>query len=259
MFKPSKLKVLISRPKYVEGFPFEFEMTNKLVQEMGSSTKGSKDPTTQISTMKFGEEVAIEVMQVDKIGELFQTMVIVNLNMGNLILKVNNLKNRLVTGEKEKAILWEELDKERDFLKGYKHNVEIWRKKKAKVEHKIKIFIKKLQDENEEFKGSTTQLKSQDDELQDLRLKFKIWETTKRKWTKALFMYKQQQEALGNQVKTLINEKKENENILTYLELVNLKNVYLLQSKELRKKTRKADKKKLLEEKKEYQMILQHL
>jgi ABC-type transporter Mla maintaining outer membrane lipid asymmetry permease subunit MlaE len=38
---------------------------------MGSSTKGSKDPTTQISTMKFGEEVAIEVMQVDKIGELF--------------------------------------------------------------------------------------------------------------------------------------------------------------------------------------------
>jgi hypothetical protein len=72
-------------------------------------------------------------------------------------------------------------------------------------------------------------------------------------------MYKQQQEALGNQVKTLINEKKENENILTYLELVNLKNVYLLQSKELRKKTRKADKKKLLEEKKEYQMILQHL
>jgi hypothetical protein len=71
-------------------------------------------------------------------------------------------------------------------------------------------------------------------------------------------MYKQQQEALGNQVKTLINEKKENENILTYLELVNLKNVYLLQSKELRKKTRKADKEKLLEEK-EYQMILQHL
>jgi hypothetical protein len=72
-------------------------------------------------------------------------------------------------------------------------------------------------------------------------------------------MYKQQQEALGNQVKTLINEKKENENILTYLELVNLKNVYLLQSKELRKKTRKADEEKLLEEKKEYQMILQHL
>jgi hypothetical protein len=32
-------------------------------------------------------------------------MVIVNLNMGNLIQEVNNMKNRLVIGEKEKAIL----------------------------------------------------------------------------------------------------------------------------------------------------------
>jgi hypothetical protein len=32
-------------------------------------------------------------------------MVIVNLNMGNLNLEVNSLKNRLATEEKEKAIL----------------------------------------------------------------------------------------------------------------------------------------------------------
>jgi len=38
---------------------------------------------------------------------------------------VNNLNNKLVIGEKEKAILQEELDKEKDFQKGYKHNVEI--------------------------------------------------------------------------------------------------------------------------------------
>jgi hypothetical protein len=31
-------------------------------------------------------------------------------------------------------MLQEELDKERDFQKGYKRNVEIWRKNKAKVE-----------------------------------------------------------------------------------------------------------------------------
>jgi hypothetical protein len=37
-------------------------------------------------------------------------MAIVNLNTGNLILEVNNLKNKLVTREKEKAILQEELD-----------------------------------------------------------------------------------------------------------------------------------------------------
>jgi bacterioferritin (cytochrome b1) len=37
----------------------------------------------------------------------------------------------LAIGEKEKAIIREELDKERDFHKGYKHNVEIWRKNKG--------------------------------------------------------------------------------------------------------------------------------
>jgi len=58
------------------------------------------------------EEVVIEVMKVDKAIELFQTMAIVNLNMGNLTLKVNALNNKLVIGEK--AVLWEELDKEKD-------------------------------------------------------------------------------------------------------------------------------------------------
>jgi hypothetical protein len=48
------------------------------------------------------------------------------------------------------------LDKERDFHKGYKNNMEIWRKNRAKVEQKFKAFIKKLHDENEELKGSTT-------------------------------------------------------------------------------------------------------
>ncbi len=46
------------------------------------------------------EEVATKVMKVDKTIELFQTITIVNLNMGNLILEVNTLKNRLVVGEK---------------------------------------------------------------------------------------------------------------------------------------------------------------
>jgi hypothetical protein len=71
------------------------------------------------------EEVVIEVMKVDKVIELFQTMAIVSLKMGNLTLEVNTLKNRLIIGEKEKPMLHEELDKERDFQKGYKHNVEI--------------------------------------------------------------------------------------------------------------------------------------
>jgi hypothetical protein len=51
------------------------------------------------------EEVAKKVMQANKVIESFQIMAIVSLNMGNLIIKVKNSKNRLVTREKEKASL----------------------------------------------------------------------------------------------------------------------------------------------------------
>jgi hypothetical protein len=77
---------------------------------MGSSIEGFKDPMTQINTPKSMEEVVTKVMQVDKVVELFQTMAIMSLNMGNLTLEANNLNNRLVIGEKEKAILKEEFD-----------------------------------------------------------------------------------------------------------------------------------------------------
>jgi len=101
---------------------------------MGSFVKGSRDPSTYTSTPKFVEEVAIEIMKVDKVVELFQTMVIVSLKMGNLTLEVNNLKKKLATWEREKVVLYEELDKERDFWKGYKYNVEIWRNNKVEAE-----------------------------------------------------------------------------------------------------------------------------
>ncbi len=64
-------------------------------------------------------------------------------------------------------MLQEESGKERKIQKGYKHNVEIWRKNKAEAKQKNKVFIKKIQDENEEFRGSTTQLKWQDEKLQN--------------------------------------------------------------------------------------------
>jgi hypothetical protein len=83
--------------------------------------------------------------------------------------------------------------------------------------------------------------------LQDLKQKVEIWETTKRKSTNALFLHKKQREALGSQVKALTKEKKEKEDILTNLELVNMKNVSLLQFKELRRKITNIEKEKLLE------------
>jgi hypothetical protein len=58
------------------------------------------------------------------------------------------------------------------------------------------------------------------------------WEVTKKKWVKALFHYKQQQEALNSQVEAL-TKKKEKENVLTNLELINLKNFSLFNLKNL--------------------------
>ncbi len=118
-------------------------------------------------------------------------MAIVNLNMGNSTFEVKNLKNILAIGEKEKALLQEELDKNKDFQKGYKHDVEIQRKNMAKARQKIKVFIKKLHDENEELKGSITQLKSQDEKLQDLRQKFKNIGNRKKEMDKGI-VHKQQ-------------------------------------------------------------------
>jgi hypothetical protein len=47
---------------------------------------------------------------------------------------------------------------------------------RVKVEQKNKVFIKKLQDENEELKGNPLWLKSYNDKLLNLRLKAEIWD-----------------------------------------------------------------------------------
>jgi hypothetical protein len=72
---------------------------------LGCSIEESINPKTQTSTPKSVEEVVTKVMQADKIAKLYQTKVIVSLNMGNLNLEVSGLKNKLTTEEKEKALL----------------------------------------------------------------------------------------------------------------------------------------------------------
>jgi hypothetical protein len=62
-FRPLELQVLISKPRSAKGFPFEFELGSRLLQEMGSSVEGSQNPMTQISTPKFVEEVVAKVLQ----------------------------------------------------------------------------------------------------------------------------------------------------------------------------------------------------
>jgi hypothetical protein len=118
MFKLVELDVPPSRPESTKGFPFKFEMGRKMVQDLGSFVDGFRDPTTHTSTPKPVEEVATKVMKANKVTELFQTMVIVSLNMGNLTLEVNTLKYKLDVREKEKAMFQEELDKEKKLEKG---------------------------------------------------------------------------------------------------------------------------------------------
>ncbi len=84
---------------------------------METFVKGFKYFMKYTSTPKSMEEVVVEVMQTQKATKLFQTIAIVSLNMGNLNMEVRSLKNRLATWEKENALVQEELDKERDFLK----------------------------------------------------------------------------------------------------------------------------------------------
>jgi hypothetical protein len=57
---------------------------------------------TQINTPKSVEEVIAKILKVDKAAKVFQTMAIVSMNMENLTLEVNTLKNRLASWEKEK-------------------------------------------------------------------------------------------------------------------------------------------------------------
>ncbi len=57
-------------------------------------------------------------------------------------------------------------------------------------------------------------------------------------------------------MKTLTKEKKEKENVVTNLELINLKNVSMLQFKKFRIKTAEVEREQLMEDKKEYQKTL---
>ncbi len=72
-----------------------------------------------------------------------------------------------------------------------------------------------MKEDNEKFKEKIGLMKSLIEELKELRKVAKVQEIVEIKWTKTLFDYKQQQEAL-------IKEKKEKENVLTYFKLINL-------------------------------------
>ncbi len=61
----------------------------------------------------------------------------------------------------------------------------------TKNEQKIKTFILKMKEENGKFKEKIGLMKSQVEELKELRKTTKAQESTKRKWMEKLFHYKQ--------------------------------------------------------------------
>jgi hypothetical protein len=73
------------------------------MQDMGLSSKdASKEETRLISTPKFVEELAKEVLDNNKVVEMFQAMEIVSMKMDNLALKVKSFKTRLTIVKEEK-------------------------------------------------------------------------------------------------------------------------------------------------------------
>jgi hypothetical protein len=60
-------------------------------------------------------------------------------------------------------------------------------------------------------------------------------------------------------VEATTKEKKEKENVLTYLQMVNLRSVSLLKFEEFKRSTIEVEKEKLAEANKEYQKNLQQL
>ncbi len=79
-------------------------------------------------------------------------------------------------------------------------------------------------------------MKSQVEELRELRKMTEAQDVIERKWAQTLFHYKQEQEALGSHVEALIEEENQKENVLIDLELMNLKNVSLLNYEEFKSK-----------------------
>jgi hypothetical protein len=46
LFITQKLQVLLNRPRFGKGQPFEFGLGSRLIRELRSSAKGSKNPMT---------------------------------------------------------------------------------------------------------------------------------------------------------------------------------------------------------------------
>lgn len=93
-----------------------------------------------------------------------------------------------------------------------------------------------MKEQNEQLIEKTWLMKPQTEELKELRKTIKVQKTIEKKWIKTLFNYKQQKEALSSQVKAVIKEKKDKENVLTDLKLISLKSVFVFNSKKNRKK-----------------------
>jgi hypothetical protein len=67
-----------------------------------SSKEESRGKTPQIFTPKCVEDITIDVMGSNKTIEMFQTMAIVSLKMGNLGLEMESLETKLTMVEGEK-------------------------------------------------------------------------------------------------------------------------------------------------------------
>ncbi len=62
----------------------------------------------------------------------------------------------------------------------------MWRNNRIENEQKIKAFIQKFHDENNEFKDKKIVIKSYIEKLQELRKTYEAWEAIPKKWANTL-------------------------------------------------------------------------
>lgn len=100
-FRPLAIVLPHNRPRLVEGQMLDMDMGLQMKDKGMSSEDVWKEETQHGLTPKFVEKSAKEVLENNKIVEMFQAMATVSMKMGNLGLEVQSLKTRLTVVEGE--------------------------------------------------------------------------------------------------------------------------------------------------------------
>ncbi len=89
-YRPTTILVPHNRPGSTKGKTLEIGQELQMWDKVMSSRNRFREQTPQNLTPKFVEDMAVDVLETNKITEMFQAMVIIRFKMGNLGLEVQS-------------------------------------------------------------------------------------------------------------------------------------------------------------------------